>query len=70
MSVLMWQYRGPDADGADNWVGTTLGQSFLVTKDRHHGVRLWKLSAGKRELVGVGFNNVEAAKSHAPMVAA
>lgn len=66
----MWQYRGPDADGADTWVGVTLGQPFLVTKDRHHGVRLWKLSTGKKELIGVGFNNVQAAKEHAAEVAA
>lgn len=61
----MWQHRGPDTDGADTWVGTSLGQSFLVTKHKQYGVRLWRLTAGQKELIGIGFNNKDAAKAHA-----
>lgn len=66
----MWQYRGPDTEGADTWVGVSLGQAFLITKDRHNGVRLWRLSAGQKELVGVGFNNKQAAQDHAAQMVA
>lgn len=65
MSVLTWEARGKDTEGADTWIGVTLGVTFLVTKSRATGVRLYKLEGTSKVLVGVGFNNPEAAKAQA-----
>ncbi len=58
----MWEPRGMDGSGSDTWVGVTLGQTCLITKHPVQGVCLWRLPG--KELVSIGFNSVEAAKSY------
>ena len=59
---MMWQARGKDASGSDTWVGTTCGQTFLITRHPARGVDLWRIPG--KELVSIGFKSVEAAKAY------
>lgn len=59
---MMWQERGKDASGSDTWVGTTCGQTFLITRHPARGVDLWRIPG--KELVSIGFKSVEAAKEY------
>lgn len=65
MSVLMWEPRGKDAEGADTWIGVTVGITFLITKHKQRGIRLYKLEGGSKTLHGVGYTNTEQAKDAA-----
>ena len=58
----MWEHRGKDGSGSDTWVGTTLGQTFLITKHPTRGVDVYRLPG--KELVSIGFKSVEAAKEY------
>lgn len=61
----MWEPRGKDAEGADTWIGVTLGVTFLVTKSKATGVRFYRLEGVSKVLVGVGFKNPDEAKAQA-----
>ena len=59
---MMWEPRGKDGSGSDTWVGTTMGQTFLITKHPARGVDVYRLPG--KELVSIGFKSVEAAKEY------
>lgn len=63
---MIWEPRGKDASGSDTWVGTTVGITYLITKHPSQGVCLWRIPG--KELVSIGFNSVDAAKSYVERV--